>query len=189
MARASSAARRVTWSEFIALPDDDRRELVDGRLEEFEMPTKWHEYICAQFIFALTGWAEKHDFLVLGSAYKVKVSDTRGAMPDVQMLSRVTYDEAGANGLEGGHPELVIEVVSPGSKTHDGLRKLDWYASLGVPEYWLVDPETRTLVVHRLQNAVYAIIQHAEGDVLFRSKSFKGLTISLKKLWANLPKR
>lgn len=62
-------------------------------------------------------------------------------------------------------------------------------ASLGVPEYWLVDPETRTLVVHRLQNGVYAIIQHAEGDVLFRSKSFKGLTISLKKLWANLPKR
>lgn len=178
----------VTWSEFIALPDDDRRELVDGRLEETERPTKWHERICAQLITVLTGWAEERDLLVLGSAYKVKVSDTRGAMPDVQMLTRVTYDEAGANGLEGGHPELVIEVISPGSRTHDGLRKLDWYAQLGVPEYWLVDPETRTLVVHRLQGSVYAIIQHAEGDVTFASKSFDGLTISLTKLWANLPR-
>lgn len=188
MARASSAARRVTWSEFIALPEDDRRELVDGRLEEHEMPTKWHEYICAFLIRVIGNWAEERDFLVLGSAYKVKVSETRGAMPDVQMLSKVTYDAAGANGLEGGHPELVIEVISPGSKTHDRLRKLDWYAQLGVPEYWLVDPETRTLVVHRLQGDVYAIVQHAEGDVIFRSKSFKGLSVSLKKLWANLPK-
>ena len=43
-------------------------------------------------------------------------------------------------------------------------------------------------VVHRLQGSVYAIIQHAEGDVTFASKSFEGLTISLTKLWANLPR-
>ncbi|MGV3625715.1 MAG: Uma2 family endonuclease [Archangium sp.] len=179
----------MTWNDFIALPEDDLRELVDGRLVVTETPTKWHEVICAQLIRSLSTWSDGREFVVLGSAYKVKVSDTRGAMPDVQMLSRVTYDEAGANGLEGGHPELVVEVISPGSKTHDGVRKLDWYASLGVPEYWLVDPENRTLVVHRLQNNGYAIVQHAEGDVVFRSRSFKGLTISLKKLWANLPKR
>lgn len=180
---------RATWNDFIALPEDDRRELVDGHFRTFEPPTKWHANISARLIAALSNWAERRDYVVLGSAYKVRVSETRGAMPDVQMLTKVTYDAAGANGLEGGHPELVIEVVSPGSKTHDGLRKLDWYAQVGVPEYWLVDPENRTLVAHHLQNGVYAIVQHAEGDVIFRSKTFKGLKVSLVDLWKNLPKR
>lgn len=154
------------------------------------MPTKWHEYICVMMSHALLSWARKKGgFKVLGSGYRVRISDLRGAVPDVQLLRDSVYEQAGPNGLESGHPELVIEVVSPSSRTHDGLRKLDWYAKIGVPEYWLVNPETRSLVAHRLQpSGVYAIIQHAVGDAIFRSKSFKGLKVSLAELWAGLPK-
>lgn len=189
MSRASTAFARHRWSDFVALPEDDRRELVDGRLEPRTMPTKWHEFICAALMEYLRGWARRHGgFKVLGSGYRVRVSDTRGAVPDVQLLSDEVFASAGDNGLESGHPELVIEVISPSSRTHDGLRKLDWYAKIGVPEYWLVDPETRTLVVHRLHQRVYAIVQHAEGDEVFRSKTFKGLRVPLAELWSVLPK-
>ena len=105
---------------------------------------RWHEFIVAFLIRTIGTWAEKKGGLVvLGSGYRLRVSDRRGAMPDVQVLTEEGYDAAGANGLEHGRPELVIEVLSPSSRAHDGLRKLDWYASLGVPEFWLVDAETR----------------------------------------------
>jgi Uma2 family endonuclease len=190
MARAVATQSRHRWSDFVALPEDDRRELVDGRLVEVEMPTKWHEVMCAKLMLWLGAWAERRGGLqVLGSGYRLRISDSRGAVPDVQLMTDELYEQAGDNGLESGHPELVIEVVSPSSRTHDGLRKLDWYAHLGVPEYWLVNPDTRSLVAHRLQSGVYAIIQHADGDTVFKSKSFKGLKIPLAELWKVLPKQ
>lgn len=153
------------------------------------MPTKWHEFICAALAKHLGNWVDRQGgFVVLGSGYRLRVTDKRGAVPDVQLLSEATYASAGANGLETGHPELVVEVLSPSSRAHDGLRKLDWYARIGVPECWLVDPEARTLVVHRLQAGVYAIVDHAVGDTVFRSKTFKGLKVPLAKLWAVLRK-
>lgn len=112
MARAAEARR---WSDFVLLPEDDRRELVDGVLLEVERPTKWHEFICAFLIKTLMTWGEQRGLVVLG-----------------------------------------------------------------VPEYWLVNPETRSLVVHRL---------HSEGQEVFRSKTFKGLRVPLASLWSRLPKK
>lgn len=184
MSRSSTAR----WRDFVALREGDRRELVDGHLQASQT-TKWQAFAVAALTANLRTWSRGQPFKVLGSGYRVRVSDTRGAVPDVQLLSDEVFDSAGANGLEAGHPELVIEVISPTSRTHDGLRKLDWYAKIGVPEYWLVDPEARTLVVHRLQQRVYAIVQHAQADEVFRSKTFKGLKVPLAELWSVLPKR
>lgn len=183
------APRLVRWSDFVALPEDDRRELVDGRLEAFDIPTKWHERICLLLGRILDEWAETRGFVVLGSGYKVKVTETRGAVPDVQLLTEESYEAAGDTGMEHGRPELVIEVVSPGSKKHDRFQKLDWYAQLGVPEYWLVEPEERSLTAHHLQGRVYAIVQHAQGDEVLKSKHFKGLKVPLARLWTALPKK
>ena len=44
-----------------------------------------------------------------------------------------------------GTPDLVVEILSPSSRRYDRVTKLRWYAQLGVPEYWLVDPDARTL--------------------------------------------
>lgn len=189
MRKAEARASHCRWADFVSLPEDDRRELIDGRLEEHERPTKWHEYICMVLGPALTEWAFKQGgFVVLGSAYRVRVSDRRGVMPDVQMLTADAYERAGAQGLETGRPELVVEVVSPMSRAHDRLRKLDWYAALGVPEYWLVDPETRSIVCHRLSGSTYSIAEHAQGEVTFRPTSLKGFKLPLARLWVGLPK-
>lgn len=186
MATLATASALLTWRDYVALPEDDRRELVDGRLEEGDVPTKWHERICIKLAVMLDLWAEAHGHVVVGSGYRVRISNKRGAMPDLQMFKEEVYARAGANGLEDGHPELVVEVVSPGSRSRDQLRKLDWYAQRGFPEYWIVDPEMRSLVVHRLQDGVYAIVQHDEGDSVFRSKTFKGVKVPLAKLWQYL---
>ena len=46
-----------TWDEFVSLPDDDRRELIDGELLEVDVPTELHEHIVAALIAHLYVWS------------------------------------------------------------------------------------------------------------------------------------
>src|SRR5262249_30777455 len=75
----------VTWDEFVALPEDDRRELIDGVLVEVEVPNHPHEKIVAFLCHYLVAWTLEHDpgATVLSSGYKVRIAKYRGVMPDV----------------------------------------------------------------------------------------------------------
>ena len=63
------------------------------------------------------------------------------------------------------------------------VRKLHDYASIGVPEYWLIDAEARTLERLVLRENVYSIVEALEGDAVLRPESFEGLEIPLARLW------
>lgn len=173
-----------TWNDFLALAEDDRRELLDGHLVETDMPSKTHERIVATLIALLGHWAwARRAGQVLASGYKIRIDELRGVMPDVQFFRADNLPEGQEDGLESGCPDLVVEVISPTSRSKDSVRKLHDYAAIGVPEYWLVDPEARTLECLRLRDGVYGIVAAIEGDVDFRPEGFEGLEISLARLW------
>jgi len=181
----SAANARYTWDDFIALDDEDRRELIDGELVEIEVPTFVHEEIVAGLVYFLRAWVEVgHGGRVVGSGYKVRVSDRRGVMPDVQFY-RAGNDApvAQQQGLVSGRADLVVEIISPSSGRYDRVKKLRWYAQLGVPEYWLVDPVARTLERLVLRGETYEIATSLEDADTFRPESFDGLEIPLVKIW------
>jgi len=183
---ASTAANtRYTWDDFVALDEDDLRELIDGELVEVEVPTRSHERVVIRLATALTNWADAgHGGEALGSGYKIRISDRRGVMPDVQFFRRGNVPAADQDqGLVRGHPDVVVEVVSPSSRRYDRMKKLQWYAQLGVPEYWLVDPEAQMLERLVLREGVYGIVESLGGDDVFRPTSFEGLEIPLARLW------
>jgi Uma2 family endonuclease len=78
------------------------------------------------------------------SGYKVRITDSRGVMPDLQFYRAENDPRSQQAGLAEGHPDLVVEVSSPTSVRYDRVKKLTWYASIGAPEYWIVDPMQRT---------------------------------------------
>jgi Uma2 family endonuclease len=176
---------RYTWDDFIALEEDDLRELIDGELVEVEVPTRTHEHIVARLTSALIVWSDAgHGGTVLPSGYKVRISDRRGVMPDVQVYRAGDEPDVDQEqGLAKGHPDLVVEVVSPSSGRYDRVTKLRWYAQLGVPEYWLVDPQARTLERLVLREGVFSIADSLAEEEVFRPESFAGLEIALAKLW------
>lgn len=182
--QAEALTGPYTWRDFIELDEDDPRELLDGRLVEIEVPTWMHERIVAILISALAQWsAERNAGQVIGSGYKIRIDDRRGAMPDVQFYRRGNYPVGQDKGLVTGHPDLAIEVISPTSRSKDSVRKLRDYAEIGVPEYWLVDPEARTLQRGVLRDGVYSIVEGLEGDAVFRPDAFEDLEIRLAQLW------
>ncbi len=176
---------RYTWDDFVALGDEDKRELIDGELVEIEVPTHGHERLVGRLIVALGRWTESHGGEVLPSGYKVRVSDRRGVMPDVQLFraGNVPGPEQD-QGLVSGHADLVVEVISPSSRSYDRVKKLQWYAQLSVPEYWILDSEAKTLERLVLREGSYVIAACLEGgEETFRPESFAGLEIPLDKLW------
>ena len=174
-----------TWEDFIELDEDDPRELLDGYLVEIEVPTWTHEEIVAALIGSLQPWARSRNAgRVLASGYKVRIGDRRGTMPDVQFFRSENVPTGQDQGLERGHPDLVVEIISPSSRSKDSVRKLYDYAAIGVPEYWMIDPEARTLERLVLRDGTYSIVEAIEGNAIFRPEGFDGLEIDLGRLWS-----
>jgi Uma2 family endonuclease len=174
-----------TWDDFIALDEDDLRELIDGELVEVEVPKRIHEAIVAVLVFLLTQWARRRGGLVFPSGYKLRISERRGVMPDVQLYraGNEPLDDQ-EDGLVRGAPDLVVEVVSPSSRRYDRVVKLGYYAQLKVPEYWIVDPSTSTLERLVYSKRGYVIAATKEGRAVFAPPSLPGLKIRLPELWS-----
>jgi Uma2 family endonuclease len=173
-----------TWRDFIELDEDDPRELLDGYLVEIEVPSLKHERIVHRLTFILEQWAlPRGAGEVLGSGFKVRINDRRAWMPDAQFYRAGNSPEGQEQGLERGHPDLVVEVISPSSSSKDRVQKRHDYAAIGVPEYWLIDPEARILERQVLREGAYLMVEPIGGDVIFRPESFEGLEIDLRLLW------
>lgn len=186
--RASTAA---TWADFVGLPDDDRRELFDGALLEVEVPTELHEHCVVEIATELKLWTRVNGGRVLGSGYKVRITDQRGVMPDVQFYRAGNPPPPDA--LTAGAPDLVVEVVSPSSMGADRVKKMEWYRQIGAAAYWIVDPETRSVQGFELRDAHWILqdqvaLPTPDDDdgraVLFAPAAFPGLEVNLRLLFA-----
>jgi len=180
----ATAEHHYTWEDFIGLPDDDRRELLDGRLVEMDVPNEAHEWVVAMLVHRLQGWAMSNQVgIVFASGYKVRIRRDRGFMPDVQLF-RAGGRPLQHAGLESGAPDLAVEVISPSSGRYDRVHKLQGYAAIGVPEYWIVDPERQTLERLELdESGAYRIADALEGDATLEPASMPGFTLPLGELW------
>lgn len=172
------------WEDFLSLDDDDRRELIDGHFLEIEVPNEFHEWIVTWLVTNLTVWAHpRRAGFAFASGYKVRITEKRGVMPDVQFY-RAGRGALPFEALDRGAPDLAVEIVSPTSKRFDRVVKLAWYASIRTPEYWLVDPAARTLERYLLASGgTLELAGRHEGDERFAPDTFPELEIDLAQLW------
>jgi Uma2 family endonuclease len=105
-------------------------------------------------------------------------------MPDLQFFrSKNPAAKGNRVALASGRPDLAVEIISPSSRRYDRMKKLAWYADIGVPEYWIVDPEERTLERLVLQKDKYLVAEVLGDDATLRPDSFEGMEIPLGTLW------
>jgi Uma2 family endonuclease len=77
----------------------------------------------------------------------------------------------------------VIEVLSPATAAYDRTAKAQRYATLGVPHYWIVDPEAPALECHRRREGTYTLVRRFGPDGSFDHPDFSGLALDLAGLW------
>ena len=103
--------------------------------------------------------------------------------PDLVFVAGERLDIIAERGVEGA-PDLLVEVLSPGTARRDRVRKLNAYSRHGVRHYWLIDPEAKTVEAFELVDGAYRLAAAVGGDDELRPGVFPGLAISLPDLWA-----
>ncbi len=97
---------------------------------------------------------------------------------DSRTRSHVHVDRASRIGVYLGVPDLAVEILSPGSVYKDREVKRKEYAQAGVAEYWIIDPEARTV-------DIYEVGRHFAGTDVLTSELFPGFSIPLAELFAD----
>ena len=167
-----SARTILTYDGIQAAPDDGlRRELLGGDLCVSPAPTPLHQFTVTELIVALSAYGKLHGGKTCPAPIDVVFSQTDAVQPDVVYIDAARLLIIGPKNIQGA-PSLLIEVLSPSSSDVDPVRKLATYARHGVPEYWIVDPATRSI-------AAYA---DPAGDRYQRTSTSIGGTIEARTL-------
>lgn len=140
-------ARKVwTLEELHSLPDDGNKyELIHGELFVTPSPTDEHETILARLTRLLDPFVASNS---LGYVYRARaVMRFRGSEAEPDLMVRQPKSGSGADWDTAPTPILVVEVLSGSTRRRDHEQKRNLYIEAGVEEYWIVDPERRSVTV------------------------------------------
>ena len=152
-------------------------QVIEGDLVMSPSPNTSHQNIAGSVYRLIGNYVEKEQ---LGDLFiaplDVFLGDINVYQPDVLFVSNRRRSIVTEKGIEGA-PDLVVEILSPGTAHYDKGSKRKVYARYGVREFWLVDPQTRTVQVYLLEkNAEKPIATHGE-KATFESALLPGLKI------------
>lgn len=155
-----------TESDYYALPEEVRAELIDGQFYYQAAPSYQHQKILGNLYAAIHTYIRTKDgpCEVLPAPFAVKLREggkTTIVEPDISVIC--DQDKLTHKGCCGA-PDWIIEIVSPGNSNHDYLRKLNLYSNNGVREYWIVNPMEEDLLVYRFEERNLKVKQYTFLD-------------------------
>lgn len=178
--------RELTFEEWLALGEDEGGELVDGHLEEEEMPDAVHEMAVTWLAMVLRVWLGSRGY-VLGSDSKYGVAPRKGRKPDLSVFLPGRDPPPRRGRLSA--PDIAVELITPTARDErrDRVEKRLEYAAFGVRWYWLVDPALGTFEILELtDNGEYRFAVTATAGVIENVPGCEGLRIDVDALWADL---
>lgn len=183
----SAASRPSPYEELCALPPHLTGQIVDGVLHAHPRPGTGHA-------LAATGLGEE-----LGPPFKRGKGGPGGwvilfepelhlradvVVPDLAGWRRERMPETPLEPFLTLAPDWLGEILSPSTSAFDRKQKLPIYAREGVRHVWLVEPESRTLEILRLDGDSYRIILVASHGDRGRFEPFDAIELDLSILWA-----
>ncbi len=179
MATATESAVKQTYKDYCATPDDERYELLDGKLMMVPAPNRKHQGLVLELAEKLNAFAKAHSLgKVYVAPFDVFLSDTNVVQPDVLFISRAREHRLTDDDVRGA-PDLVIEILSPSTAKKDRGPKRDLYERHGVLEYWMVDPIAETIAVHRQENGRLELAETFGRRDTLRTAVLNGLQLKL----------
>lgn len=171
---------KFTYEHYCLVPEGDRRELIEGELLMTPAPNERHQRYSGNLEFELRKFLEESPLgLLYHAPFDVILDNHNVVQPDIVLVLEENRNRIAHEGLRGA-PDLVVEILSPGTSSRDLVYKRHVYHKFGVPEYWVVDPEKESVRVLLWQEKEYA--ETAEQSVL-ETKLLPGLKIELSRVF------
>ncbi len=159
---------RTIMEVFTMLPEGTLAELIDGKLYMSPSPVTNHQRIIGKLSRSITLLTEEKELgEIFISPFDVYLDEHANAVqPDIIFVSKaqshIVKDHI------HGVPELLIELLSPGNKTHDTVIKKNLYEKFGVKEYWIIDPATKESIGYELKGKHYEEFAKSVGYITSR---------------------
>lgn len=177
----------VRWEQ---LPDDGNRyEIINGVLYMTTAPSVFHQWIISRLLRLVghvledSGWG--YAFI---APIGVLMPGCEPVQPDF-LLVRSDHAAIITDRRIRGVPDLIAEVVSPGSLEQDSQVKRQAYACAAVPEYWLVRPASRDILVYTAPDALlgdYSQVLHLTEDDLLEAFTVP-ITVAVRDVFIGAP--
>ena len=145
-----------TFADCLTWDENDRIEIVNGEAIMMSPPSTAHQLISGELYRQLANYLDGKKCRAISAPFAVRLFEKAGdstddvdtmVEPDISVVC--VLSRLDKNGYRGA-PDMVVEILSPSTRRHDRLVKLGLYQQAGVREYWIVDPENRSVQVFLL---------------------------------------
>ncbi len=182
-------SKKITWESFreMEIPDGDTSiyELINGEIVKRASPNTPHQEVSHRLNGYLFNYNRKKKAgRIFQAPYDAYFDEyTAGVQPDLLFVSKDRdFIIKEGNGIAGA-PDLIVEIVSPGSVDKDRFTKKEVYERFAVKEYWIVDPQWQTVEVHCMENDRYRLYSFAERKGKIKSSVLTGLNLDVSRIF------
>lgn len=179
----------VTYEEFLELTEasEQRYELIDGVVYNLAAPSFKHQKAVQEMLVSFYMWFKGKGCVPLTSPFDITLPKSPDNICVVQPDVFVLCDPSNLDerGKYLGTPALVVEVLSPSTRSKDMLKKSELYRECGVREYWIVDPIHEQVLVYSFdERDLVDSRTYTKTDEFVASYYFEKLAVSLKDMFA-----
>lgn len=185
--RPTPSGIRMTYEQFLRTDGEEHYEWVDGELVMMAPVSDEHSDVSVFLIPLFKMFIEQRDLgKIRIEPFQMKAAPgLPGRSPDILFVARKNVHRLKKLYLDGP-ADLVVEIISPGSRGVDRGDKFFEYEKGGVKEYWLIDPERKQAEFYALgRDGIYKALPIERG--VYRSAVLKGLFIKVDWLWRRPP--
>ena len=163
---ALAQQRIYTIDDIYALPDGQRAELIDGQIYMMSPPNRQHQKLVSDLHYQIRDFIKRKgdpcEVYPAPFAVFLNEDEENYVEPDISVIC--DKDKLTDKGCSGA-PDWVIEITSPSNPQMDYGVKLFKYRTAGVREYWIVDPQKRTVMVYDFEKEKESNLYTFEEDI------------------------
>lgn len=181
--------KKVSYEEFMEIYEksDLRMEYINGEIVLLSSPSTFHQDISGNLYIILRNFLKGKPCKVFYSPFDVHFFKQHFKDPDVMqpdlLIACDLENTVTEKGRYMGTPTLVIEILSPSTRSRDMVDKLSTYMLSGVKEFWVVDPEKQTVLLYGFKDFQIDFFTTYKKDEVIQSYWFEKLEASIKDIF------
>lgn len=182
MSQAIPVKSKLGYEHYVCFPDDGRRhEVIDGDHYVNPAPNTNHQRFSRRIHFQLYAQIEEAGRgEVFNAPTDLQLTDHDIVQPDLIVILLEQRSIITPTKIKGT-PDLIVEILSPSSEKNDCVLKKELYERLGVPEYWIVDPDEHAVEQFVLRDGKYESDgSHTKSITV---ATIENVRVDLKKVW------
>jgi len=171
------------YEDYAKLPEGAPYQLVGGRLVMTLAPSTHHQDTSMRLSVKLAGLVMEKDLgKVFCAPIDVYFEETETYQPDIIFISKQRVHIIESERVKGA-PDLVVEILSSSTVYYELRKKFKIYEKHGVKEYWIVDPESKSIIIYENRAGKFVQAQEVEEKGKVESKVISGFELEAESMW------